>query len=298
MTTRFISRASSHWLRCDQLAFEQLKKRLEAEGLFAAERKKSLPVLETRYIGRITSPKGAAVRDVVRILKTRFPNVYLTLYPVRVQGEGAAGEIVRALQYFNRRQGVDVVILARGGGSMEDLWSFNEEIVARAIAASTIAIISGVGHETDFTIADFVADVRASTPSSGGGTGGADAPGVRQTHSGVGDNLTSLMRYRVSVLSRRVHELAARRGFRRPLDLLQQNRQRSDQMTSRLAMALRARLEYLQTVDTAHVRIVGFDFHKQVVRTRDRVNESAARIELALRALELGKPAVNTLRFI
>ncbi len=267
-----------------QLAFEQLKKRLEAEGLFAAERKKSLPVLP-RCIGLITSPKGAAVRDVVRILKRRFPNVYLTLYPVRVQGEGAAGEIVRALQYFNRRQGVDVVILARGGGSMEDLWSFNEEIVARAIAASTIAIISGVGHETDFTIADFVADVRASTPS-------AAAELVVQTRREfdkhileLRDNLTSLMRYRVSVLSRRVHELAARRGFRRPLDLLQQNRQRSDEMTSRLAMALRARLEQSRKrFNTAHVRIVGFDFHKQVVRMRDRVNQSAARIELALRA--------------
>src|SRR6202165_909139 len=143
-----------------QLAFEQLKKRLEAEGLFSQERKKPLPVLP-RCIGLITSPSGAAVRDVVRILRRRFPNVQLTLYPVRVQGEGAAGEIVRAVQYFNRQQTVDVLILARGGGSLEDLWSFNEETVARAIAHSTIPVISGVGHETDFTIADFVADVRA-----------------------------------------------------------------------------------------------------------------------------------------
>src|ERR1700682_551371 len=118
-----------------QLSLEQLKKRLEAEGLFSQERKKPLPVLP-RCIGLITSPSGAAVRDVVRILRRRFPNVQLTLYPVRVQGEGAAGEIVRALQFFNRRQSVDVLILARGGGSMEDLWSFNEEIVAPATAAS------------------------------------------------------------------------------------------------------------------------------------------------------------------
>src|ERR1700730_16521232 len=121
-----------------QLAFEQLKKRLDAEGLFSQERKKPLPVLP-RCIGLITSPSGAAVRDVVRILRRRFPNVQLTLYPVRVQAEGAAGEIVRALQFFNRRQSVDVLILARGGGSMEDLWSFNEEIVARAIAAASSA---------------------------------------------------------------------------------------------------------------------------------------------------------------
>src|SRR5690349_25020102 len=117
-----------------QLAFDQLKKRLQAEGLFAAERKKSLPLLPSR-IGLITSPSGAAVRDIVRILRRRFRNVHLTLYPVRVQGDGASLEIVRALQFFNRRVMVDVLILARGGGSLEDLWAFNEESVARAIAA-------------------------------------------------------------------------------------------------------------------------------------------------------------------
>src|SRR6266849_1665869 len=148
-----------------QLAFDQLKKRLEAEGLFAADRKKPLPVLP-RCIGLITSSSGAAVRDVVRILKRRFHNVHLTLYPVRVQGEGSAAEIVAALGYFNKKLPVDVILLVRGGGSLEDLWSFNEESVARAIAGSAIPVISGVGHETDFTIADFVADMRASTPSA------------------------------------------------------------------------------------------------------------------------------------
>src|SRR5208282_1235235 len=148
-----------------QLAFEQLKKRLEAEGLFATERKKPLPLLPNR-IGVITSPRGAAVRDIVRILTRRFHNVHLTVYPVRVQGEGAAAEIVKALKYFNQKDLADVLILARGGGSLEDLWAFNEEIVARAIATSEIPVISGVGHETDFTIADFVADMRDATPSA------------------------------------------------------------------------------------------------------------------------------------
>src|SRR5207249_1985867 len=120
----------------------------------------------TRRSSDLTSPKGAAVRDVVRILTRRFPNVHLMVFPVRVQGEGSAEEIVRALKFFNKGKLVDVLILARGGGSLEDLWSFNEEIVARAIFASEIPVISGVGHETDFTIADFVADVRASTPSA------------------------------------------------------------------------------------------------------------------------------------
>jgi exodeoxyribonuclease VII large subunit len=267
-----------------QLAFDQLKKRLEAEGLFAAERKKPLPLLP-RCIGLITSPTGAAVRDVVRILRRRFHNVHLTLYPVRVQGEGAAAEIVRAVQYFNRQQTVDVLILARGGGSLEDLWAFNEETVARAIAHSTIAVISGVGHETDFTIADFVADVRASTPS-------AAAELVVQTRREFDKHVAELrgalaeqMRYRILVLSRRVHEFAGRRGFRRPLDLLRQQRQRADEMTSRLAHALRANLESSRKRFTAgHLRIISFDFRQQIAGFRQRSNNFTARLELGLRA--------------
>src|SRR5271155_621409 len=247
-----------------QLAFEQLKKRLEAEGLFSAERKKPLPMLPSR-IGLITSPRGAAVRDVVRILRRRFHNVHLTVYPVRVQGEGAAAEIVRALQFFNRQKTVDVLILARGGGSLEDLWPFNEEALARAIADSAIPVISGVGHETDFTIADFVADVRASTPS-------AAAELVVQTRREFDKHIAELrgalaeqMRYRILVLSRRVHEFAGRRGFRRPLDLLRQQRQRADEMTSRLAHGLRANVQRSRKrFTTAHMRIVSFDFRMKV----------------------------------
>jgi exodeoxyribonuclease VII large subunit len=270
-----------------QLAFEQLKKRLEAEGLFDASRKKPLPLLPSR-IGLITSPKGAAVRDVVRILTRRFPNVHLTLYPVRVQGEGSAGEIVKALKFFNAKKMVDVLILARGGGSLEDLWSFNEEIVARAIFASEIPVISGVGHEMDFSIADFVADVRASTPS-------AAAELVVQTRrefdkhiADLRETISGLIRYRLLEMSRRVHELSARRGFRRPLDLLRQQRQRADEMTSRLALGLRARLEQSRKRFTAaHLRIVSFDF---------RVKISAFRLRLEKRSAELGVRAERFLR--
>jgi len=265
-----------------QLAFEQLKKRLEAEGLFDAAKKKPLPLLPNR-IGLITSPRGAAVRDVVRILRRRFPNVYLTVYPVRVQGEGAAGEIVKALRFFNQKKLADVLIVARGGGSMEDLWAFNEEIVARAIAASEIPVISGVGHETDFTIADFVADVRASTPS-------AAAELVVQTRrefdkhiADLRETLASLVRYRLLDLSKRVHELAARRGFRRPLDLLRQQRQRADEMTSRLVLGLRARLDQSRKRFTsAHERIVSFDFRVRISAFRLRLEKRAA--DLAVRA--------------
>jgi exodeoxyribonuclease VII large subunit len=270
-----------------QLAFEQLKKRLEAEGLFDVSGKKPLPILPSR-IGLITSPRGAAVRDVVRILTRRFPNVRLTVYPVRVQGEGSAEEIVKGLKFFNKAKLVDVLILARGGGSLEDLWSFNEEIVARAIFASEIPVISGVGHETDFTIADFVADVRASTPS-------AAAELVVQTRREFDKHIADLrgalaeqVRYRILVLSRRVHELSARRGFRRPLDLLRQQRQRADEMTSRLALGLRARLEQSRKRFTAaHLRIVSFDF---------RVKIAAFRLRLEKRSADLGLRAERLLR--
>jgi len=270
-----------------QLAFEQLKKQLEAEGLFDAARKKPLPLLPSR-IGLITSPTGAAVRDVVRILTRRFPNVHLTLYPVRVQGEEAAGEIVEALAYFDRKRAADVILLVRGGGSIEDLWSFNEEKVARAIAACGIPVISGVGHETDFTIADFVADVRASTPS-------AAAELVVQTRqefdkrvADLRDTLDSLIRYRLLELSRHAHELAGRRGFRRPLDLLRQRRQRADELTSRLALGLRARLESSRRRFTkVHLRISSFDF---------RVKMAALRLRLENRSHDLGARAERLLR--
>jgi len=270
-----------------QLAFEQLKKRLEAEGLFDAKRKKPLPMLPSR-IGLITSPKGAAVRDVVRILRRRFPNVCLALFPVRVQGEGAAEEIAKAIRFFNLKGTADVLIVGRGGGSMEDLWAFNEEIVARAIFESQIPVISGVGHETDFTIADFVADVRASTPS-------AAAEIVVQTRREFDKHVASLqealgeqMRYRILVLSRRVHELSARRGFRRPLDLLRQQRQRADELTSRVALGLKARLEQSRKrFIAAHLWITRFDFRMKI---------AALRLRLDRRSVELGTRAERLLQ--
>jgi len=270
-----------------QLAFEQLKRQLEADGLFDGARKKALPLLPNR-IGLITSRSGAAVRDVVRILTRRFPNVHLTLYPVRVQGEGAAAEIVEALRYFQKKLTADVILLVRGGGSIEDLWTFNEESVARAIAASAIPVISGIGHETDFTIADFVADMRASTPS-------AAAEIVVQTRrefdKHVNDLRTSLegcMRYRLLELSRRVHELAGRRGFRRPLDLLRQQRQRADELTSRVAQGLRARLEHSRRRFTAaHLGVRSFDFRAKI---------SAFELRLQKGTLDLGVRAERAVR--
>ncbi len=148
-----------------QLAFEQLKRKLSEEGLFDAERKKPIPFLP-RKIGIVTSPTGAVIRDMIHVLTRRFPSIHIILRPVLVQGAMAASEIAEAIRDFNERDDVDVLIVGRGGGSIEDLWAFNEEVVARAIATSGIPVISAVGHETDFTIADFVADVRAPTPSA------------------------------------------------------------------------------------------------------------------------------------
>jgi exodeoxyribonuclease VII large subunit len=254
-----------------QLAFEQLKKRLEDEGLFDAARKKPLPLLPNR-IGLITSPTGAAVRDVVRILTRRFPNVHLSLYPVRVQGEGAVIQIIEALRYFDKKRGADVILLVRGGGSIEDLWSFNEESLARAIAASGIPVICGVGHETDFTIADFAADVRASTPS-------AAAELVVQTRREFDKHVAELhgalenaIHQRLLGLWRQVHELARRRGFRRPQDMLRQHRQRSDELTSRLRSGLRVRLEQSRRrLNTAQVQVARFDLRARISAMHKRV---------------------------
>ena len=148
-----------------QAAFEALKKKLAAEGLFDVDRKRKLPLLP-QHIGVVTSPTGAAIRDILNVLCRRFPNLHVVIAPARVQGAGAAEEIAGAIDLLNQQRQVEVIIVGRGGGSLEDLWCFNEEIVARAIARSDIPIISAVGHETDFTICDFVADLRAATPSA------------------------------------------------------------------------------------------------------------------------------------
>jgi len=265
-----------------QLAFEQLKKRLEAEGIFAAERKKPLPVLPRR-IGVVTSPTGAAVQDILRVLKRRFPNVHVQIYPVKVQGEGAAKEIVTALQYFNRVDSIDVLILARGGGSLEDLWAFNEEIVARAIFESVIPIICGVGHETDFTIADFVADVRAPTPS-------AAAEIVVRTREEFEKHVLELQRYveqRMKYLllewRHRVRDLESHRAFRQLEQLVRRRRQQVDEFASALFDGLRARMKETQrrlTVSSA--RVASFDLRARANSFRLRLSRRDAEMRGAL----------------
>ena len=195
-----------------QQAFEQLKKKLAAEGLFDPARKRQLPALPRR-IGIVTSLDGAALRDIIRVLRRRYPNAHLVLSATRVQGEGAGREIAHAIRKVERIEDVDVIILARGGGSLEDLWAFNEEVLARVIAACQVPIISGVGHETDFTIADFVADLRAPTPSA------AAELVVRRKDEFFGhigricERLDAAIHHRLRRMETRLHMLEARPGY-------------------------------------------------------------------------------------
>jgi exodeoxyribonuclease VII large subunit len=272
-----------------QLAFEQLKKRLEAEGLFDTARKKPLPVLPSR-IGVVTSPRGAAVRDIIRILRRRFPNVYLTVYPVRVQGDGAAEDIVEALNYFDQKRLVDVILLARGGGSIEDLWAFNEEIVARAIDASTIPIVCGVGHESDFTIADFVADVRASTPSAAAEIVVRSRQEFDRHLKELEHKISQQMRYRLLEWRHRLKELATHMGFRRLEDLLRRRRQQTDELTARLGTALGTRVERLRRRYTvAGTRIASFDLRMKIRTLGLRLVQRSAELGVRMERLLVAK---------
>jgi exodeoxyribonuclease VII large subunit len=269
-----------------QLAFEQLKACLEKEGLFDPARKRPLPVLP-RCIGLVTSPTGAAVRDILRVLRRRFPNVHVILYPVKVQGEGAAGEIVEAIRHFNREKLVDVMILARGGGSLEDLWAFNEEVVARAIAASEIPTITGVGHETDFTIGDFVADVRAPTPSAAAEIVVRTRQEFDRHIAQLEQQLAQWVRYRLLQWRGHLRELATSPAFRLPEDLLRQYGQRLDERMMQLGELLRGRLDAArQRVTVVGTRLASFDLRAKIAalaqRLEQRAGELGARIERLL----------------
>src|SRR3989475_5055657 len=192
-----------------QLAFDQLKKRLQDEGLFDTGRKRPLPALP-RKIGIVTSLDGAAIRDIIKVLGRRYANAHIVIRPARVQGDGAAVEIAQGIRAIGRVAAVDVVIVGRGGGSIEDLWAFNEEIVARAIARCPVPVISAVGHETDVTIADFVADLRAPTPSAAAEVGVRRHDEFCRRLDGLRDRLRAAAHGRVQTLSRRVHVVSGR----------------------------------------------------------------------------------------
>jgi exodeoxyribonuclease VII large subunit len=255
-----------------QLAFEQLKNRLLEEGLFDQARKKPLPVLPS-CIGVVTSPSGAAIRDILRVLKRRFPNAYVTLFPVKVQGAGAAVEIVQALRYFNRVKTIDVLILARGGGSLEDLWTFNEETVARAIYESAIPIITGIGHETDFTIADFVSDLRAPTPSAAAEIVVRSRDEFERHIAEHARRIAQQMRFHLSQWKHHVRDLQTHRGFRKLDLLLRERRQLLDDYSNSLASELRLLLGIArQRVAEANAHIASFDLRGRATVLRRHID--------------------------
>src|SRR5580700_4686886 len=218
--------------------FEELSAKLEREGLFAADRKRPLPGLPRR-IGIITSPTGAAVRDILHVLARRFPAAAVLIYPVPVQGAQAAGEIVAALELAGRRAECDVLILARGGGSLEDLWAFNDERLARAIVASPIPVITGIGHEIDFTIADFAADVRAPTPSAAAELVVPDAAEWFDAFARIAHRLQRGLLRRLEAQRERLRWLVGRAAFVSPSARLSQQTQRLDDLEQRMFRAQR-----------------------------------------------------------
>jgi exodeoxyribonuclease VII large subunit len=216
-----------------QLAFEQLKQRLAQEGLFAPEKKKRIPLLPER-IGIVTSSTGAAIRDILTVIDRRFANVRILISPVRVQGETAAGEISAAIDGFNSRADVDVIIVTRGGGSLEDLWAFNEEPVARAISRSRIPVISAVGHEIDFTISDFVADLRVPTPSAAAELVIAKKSELHGQLEMLSSKISSAIGNRMSSLRNRLRLCRQSYVFQTPRNMVRQHQQSLDELEGRL----------------------------------------------------------------
>lgn len=227
-----------------QLAFEQLKAKLEAEGLFSAERKKPIPQLPSR-IGIVTSPQAAALRDILNILERRHHSVNVLIFPAQVQGDSASHEVTAGVRYFNQHANVDVIIVARGGGSAEDLASFNSEGLARTVSASEVPVISAVGHETDFTIVDFVADLRAPTPSAAAELVIRSRQEIEEQASTLEERLSRAIRYRLLMHRQALTELSQHGAFARMMEVIHQRQQKLDDLIHRMELAERRLLEQM-----------------------------------------------------
>jgi exodeoxyribonuclease VII large subunit len=267
-----------------QIAFEQLKAKLGAEGLFDAARKKPLPALPRR-IGIVTSPRGAAIQDILHILRRRHETVSVLIYPAQVQGETAAAEVSAGVRYFNRAGNVDVIILARGGGSLEDLAAFNDEALARAVAASKRPVISAVGHETDFTICDFVADLRAPTPSAAAELVIRSKQEIDQQVADLRQRLARAARYQVLRARQSLTELAQHGAFARMQDLINRRQQRIDELMYRLAQAVREGLRLgFQRADGAATRIRRQDPRHRLAELRQALQAHTSALTAATHA--------------
>lgn len=270
-----------------QLAFEQLKQRLAREGLFDPARKRPIPRLPQR-IGLITSPTGAAIRDFLNIINRRFFNLRIVIHPVRVQGDGAAAEIAAAIEQFNALHAsgelpMDVLIVTRGGGSLEDLWAFNEEVAARAIFHSAIPVISAVGHEIDFTIADFVADLRAPTPSAAAELVVKTKTELRDAIQHHHNRLNKDLRLRLTSLRQRLVALSSSYVFRQPAEVIRQYQMQVDDLMHRLRQGVDNQLTTQRTrISTAKEKFRLLSPQSIVTRYRDRVRSCRQRLDIRL----------------
>jgi len=254
-----------------QLAFDQLKQRLSAEGLFDANRKRPLPALP-RKIGVVTSLDGAAVRDIIHVLRRRYPNAHIVLRPTRVQGDGAALDIARALAAIGRVPGVDAVIVGRGGGSIEDLWAFNEEVVARAIAECPVPTISAVGHETDVTIADFVADLRAPTPSAAAEIVVAKKDDVGARIDRLAHRVHTSLDARLRRHESRLRAVLARPGYAGVQGRLAMRGRHAAELTHQLRQGLRAHVATCErTYQSLRLGLETFDLRRRLGQVRTRL---------------------------
>ena len=268
-----------HGLGALQLAFDQLKRRLQTEGLFETARKRPLPALP-RKIGIVTSLDGAAIRDIIKVLGRRYPNAHIVIRPTRVQGEGAGADIARGLNAIVTVPGIDVVIVGRGGGSIEDLWAFNEEVVARAIVASRVPVISAVGHEIDVTIADFAADVRAPTPSAAAEIVVARKEDFFAHIQRLGERITGSVRGSIARLESRVHQLNRRPGFAGWSARLTLRGRHCAETTHALRHATRAAIDRrLRAYQTLRLQLEQFDIRRRLGTVRARL----VRVDVTLR---------------
>lgn len=270
-----------------QVAFEQLKAKLEAEGLFAAERKKPIPTLPAR-IGIVTSPQAAALRDILNILRRRHHTANAVIYPAQVQGDSAAAEVVSGIRYFNQSRSVEVIIVGRGGGSAEDLAAFNDEGLARAVAASEIPIISAVGHETDFTICDFVADLRAPTPSAAAELVIRSRVEIENQAEAVRERLVRAMERRLLEARSALMERAQHGAFARMMDLIRQRQQKLDDLTYRLERGERQGLEQIRRRwETAAGAVRHYDARRVLAGMRGELQTQTSALAGGMRNLLL-----------
>jgi exodeoxyribonuclease VII large subunit len=268
-----------------QIAFEQLKAKLETEGLFESSRKKPIPALPRR-IGIITSPQAAALRDILNILERRHHSANILIFPAQVQGESAALEVSAGIRYFNKSRSVDVIIVARGGGSAEDLAAFNHEGLARTVIASHIPIISAVGHETDFTIIDFVADLRAPTPSAAAELVIRSRQEVEEQLQGLHQRLGKALRYHLLMARQQLTELAQHGAFARMADALNRRQQKRDDLKYRLERAQRQILEqHRRRWEMASAAVRHYDVRRMLAGIRQELEARVSAITNATRNL-------------